>query len=339
MNHMRIDKGKDFFSINKLKSHKVKSFNSSLDKNRIDKVEFIDSTMGYGCNVTTEKLRAENMFAEAELRGIKRKGISSNSNCFHLHNSRIDSLTIAKNNIALCIIDVDLSQSTIYIGDKERFEDTMYQGSISIEDSKFKGVIWETDNIIFNGFSPRDSYQKHNLQYTALLRAREFYGEMRRHYADRGDGVVAAQFYATEMKAHRAYLLKRYPKFFSWESLNNRLFSEISYWTSDFGQKWLNALMWYLSLGILFLSLTIVVKYGKIDLDFARTNWLEAFSEFASLLVRYYTPTNVLVDKIFEIDYSIRGTITILIWIVWKIISAYLIFQMYIASRKYVRKL
>jgi hypothetical protein len=158
--------------------------------------------------------------------------------------------------------------------------------------------------------------------------AREFFSEMKTFFTNKGNTITAGEFHSVEMKSHLDLLRE--------SKLSIRVFSErinlrMSYFSSDFGQNWHFPFFLYLLCSLIFYTIFLWANNFSPLLDFL--NYLPLYFKILS-------PIEIVKSDFSDIVYncSKHAFRYELAWLVWKIIAAYLIYQIVIASRKYVRK-
>lgn len=223
--------------------------------------------------------------------------------------SNLSELHFNNITVSLLVENVDLSKTKIYFKNNAALN---FDGLRSI------ASIWEPEMINYRGFSPNMSVSDVNFQEINPLPAQEFFCEMKAHFGKRGNSILSADFYSSEMKAHLAYLTKKN------KSSGDRLALLLSLISSNFGQDWIRALGIYLVLG-LFTAYTFWF-WGKPTCDF----------EFSRLLANTYSPLTIDFDHVSE-KLDISSWFAFL-WIAWKVSAGYLIYQIIISTRRFTKK-
>ncbi len=217
-------------------------------------------------------------------------------------------------NINLDVSNTDLSNT-----------DVCFNGNSTLNFEIFKSVasVWNPSRICYQGFSPKMNPEEVKKKNIRVLPAREFFCEMKTKFSKRGDSITASEFYAAEMKAYRAYSENDTGAHW-WDKLILR----VSFYSSDFGQNWFQSLFWYLILSMAFVDVFwFTFLYEGYCLDS-----IECVKFFANFL----SPLTLEFDKA-TLDLKISSWF-ILLWIAWKIIAGFLIYQIIISTRRFVRK-
>jgi hypothetical protein len=199
-----------------------------------------------------------------------------------------------------------------------------FQNGASISFDGFHSIatVWNPNLIMYRGFQPSIKIDK-----TANIpAAREFFCEMKTKFNDKGDSITAGEFHCAEMNAHQAYLNNQ--DFWLAERktilLQDRISMFVSRWSSDFGQNWILSLAIYILTGSLFSIIFLLQGVRLYCYDYAR------------FLADMFSPLSI--------DFwELRGMMqipswNIFLWMVWKIIAGFLIYQIVISSRRFIRK-
>jgi hypothetical protein len=200
----------------------------------------------------------------------------------------------------------------------------VFEGKSSLDMKKLESIatIWNPNKINYRGFCPSEKIDK-NLTENKLLSAQEFFGEMKGYFSSKHNSIIAYYFYAAEMKAHRAYLKKKHPWYYS-----DNISSNFSFYSSDFSQDWQKALVWYVFLGsfvgLVFIVFSFFIKELTLNQDLV---WIY----YANI----YSPASIRFDEITKLIKL--PSWLIFLWMLWKIAAGYLIYQIIVSSRKFVR--
>lgn len=230
-------------------------------------------------------------------------------------------LEIKEGTISLHVENTDFSKTSIN-----------FRNNAALNFEKFHSIAssWNPSRIRYRGFCPLMSQSSDKSDAVNSLPAREFFCEMKTHFAGRGDSITAAEFYAAEMKAHRAYLST------SNSSRQDQLTLAISHGSSNFGQDWVRALLWYIIIGLAISD--IFLFFGIIELCFFSNELtkipnFDAFFFFANVL------SPVAIDFSDHIQkWLILPSWLIFLWMLWKIAAGYLIYQIVVSTRRFTRK-
>lgn len=258
--------------------------------------------------------------------GLNRNStFSRNGNNLFLNSLKLRKLLVANFQLQLSVHNLDFYETDII------FEES---SSLNIKELDSMATVWNPSKIRYRGFCPSERINK-NLKVNDILAAQEFFSEMKEHFSKRGNGIVASEFYAAEMKAYRAYLIKKH-----WLLHHDRFTSFWSFATSDFNQNWARAFWIYIGTSLLFAMIFAVPDYVRnwkyLDFNLAQLKLIY-------LYVNYYadilSPLSVSFGE-FKKDSSNLADIPdwiIFFWMLWKIIAGYLIYQMVVSSRRFLR--
>jgi hypothetical protein len=152
---------------------------------------------------------------------------------------------------------------------------------------------------------------------------------MKTFFTNKGDSINAGKFYSAEMTSYLDLVsggkkINLILKFWNW----NLLFSKI---TSNFGQSWTWPLFFYI-LGSLLVYL-IFSHLNNFDVS-----WNQFFNN--NLYIKILSPIEIIKASYDELMVSCVKYSTLIqgLWLLWKILAAYLIFQTISAFRQYNRK-
>lgn len=168
-----------------------------------------------------------------------------------------------------------------------------------------------------------------------LLSRREIFRQLKYACDKQGDRVQALAFQKWEMNYYRKYLQviddKNWDdRFILWSSLSN-----------DYGQSWFKALWVGLIFTFLFYIPIVLLASEKVNVSCLASNWSEITLTFREVFNQLYVfilllnPTHSL-DKIFPNIESVSHWIYLFDFL-FKVITAYFIFQIISAFRKYVK--
>lgn len=248
----------------------------------------------------------------SSLKGFDGSVVNVNSSTIKLKFLKIEKKIIFSGGILLLVFEnVDLSESIVE-----------FNKNTAVDFSEFSSIAteWLPERIKYRGYSPGMSIRKMKECNVNMLPAQEFYCEMKTHFSNRGNKILAAGFYAVEMKAHLANL--RINK--SWWD-QDRFISVIAFVTSNYGQNWLRPLIWYICVGleVTLLFLWFGVPNGNYD------NML--------FIAGIFSPLSYSFEHVTEVLYI--SNFTVILWMIWKIVSGYLLYQIIIGTRKFVRNI
>jgi hypothetical protein len=209
----------------------------------------------------------------------------------------------------------DFSETKITVADSASFD---IAGFNSI------ATIWDPMLITYRGFNPRKS--KNTSTEANIPAAREFFCEMKTRFSNKGDSIAAGEFHCVEMIAYKAYLQNQ--SIFSSDRkillLQDRFSMFISSWSSNFGQNWVSALFWYISIG--FLISHILLFNGTKLCSF----------DTGKFYANVYSPLTIDFDHV-RIGLLISSWYAFL-WMAWKITAGFLIYQIIVSTRRFIRK-
>lgn len=243
---------------------------------------------------------------------------------------KFKKLLIDNLNLNLTTKDIVLDESMIY-----------FENNSSLDIGRLDSVatVWNPSNIKYRGFCPSEGVEGiiEFLQYSNILASQEFFGEMKEYFSKRGNGITASSFYAAEMKAHRAYLIKK-----GWtNNCGDRLSASWSFYSSDFNQNWLLALGWYFLISFIFLIFFVLPDFIANDSfkNFNLKNVLNSLPLYVNYYADILSPLTISFKEFKDDSLNLVSIPDWLIffWMFWKIIAGYLIYQIVVSSRRFVR--
>jgi hypothetical protein len=169
-----------------------------------------------------------------------------------------------------------------------------------------------------------------------LLARREIFRQLKYACDKQGDRVQALEFQRWEMDYYRQYLNVIEDKnlddrFILWSSLSN-----------NFGQSWVKALVLGLIFTFLFYIPIALLGSGKLEPYKFATSWSDLWISVKEvcwfqlpIYVQLLNPTHVMA-RMYKDAYSLPGAIHVFDFFI-RVLSAYFIFQIISAFRKYVK--
>lgn len=266
-------------------------------------------------NFTADFYAAGISFGIVQVEGIKTNKFSS-LRLDHLKFSikallEVGSLAINDGIFSLEVENTDLSKTKI------RFSNN---AALKFGDDGFKSTasVWQPSTIEYRGFSPRKGIEKLAKPLSSLP-AREFFCEMKTYFSSKGDSITAGEFYAAEMKAHRAYLSQT-----KWRFHHDRITMFLAYMGSNFGQNWFQAFVLYGIIG--FIVAQIILGSSRQLCCF----------DLGQFYAHIFSPLTIDFNDVRK-GLMISSWFSFL-WIAWKITAGYLIYQIIISTRRFIRK-
>lgn len=212
--------------------------------------------------------------------------------------------------------------------------------SLDLDMNSFKSIatVWNPNTITYRGFCPADP--KGATHRANISAARQFFCEMKTYFSGKGDSITAGDFHAAEMVAHRRYLqLQKNP---SCSDRVDRFILSVSRHSSNFGQSLFRAIVSYGLLGFLFSIILLCLMGDTCARCFADWHVSRSFdcSFFGVFLLNVWSPLNFKLTDIIPsgLGPSPNSFWAMFVWMMWKIIGSFLIFQIIASSRRFIRK-